>query len=355
MISSYSAYILFPSFSLLLAYLYEKFDKKIYFYSSAIILIAILGLRFEVGVDYASYKDMFKIVSELGILGYYKTGGTVEPGYIILNYIISHLGFNFEILVLVVSTLTILMFYTSIRKEKRYISFTLSILIFITTQYFYYFGIMRMGLAVAIASCSYRDFIDGKKLAFFLKVFLAFTMHYSAIFLGLIFFIKFDKKRKIKKRSRIFIVIVFIILLLLIKTLGPHLSRYKHYFMISNEIFNIKKILNWLFFYILIFIYSIKIKNNEYKFYFYLFLIKFCIDLLGQNIGISRMVWYFVFSLCFLLPYVIRKTKNIVIKMLLLISVLIFCFYYSYISYFGNSPRGKTMIPYKTIFSKEVN
>jgi len=76
-----------------------------------LILVFVMGLRKEIGVDYDSYERMFDSIKDLGFLGYYSQGNVIEPGYVFLNYLVSLFNLNYNFLLFVSSFITIYFFY----------------------------------------------------------------------------------------------------------------------------------------------------------------------------------------------------------------------------------------------------
>lgn len=320
-----------------------------------LILVFVMGLRKEIGVDYGSYERIFNTVNELGFIGYYLAGNIIEPGYIFLNYIISLIWNNYHFLLFITAFITIYFFYESMSYEMDTVSFTFAVFIFTTTQYFYYFGIVRLGIAASIVAYSLRFIKEGKNKSFILWVLFATMFHYSAVVSFILLFVNFSKNEYIKKSNVIKIIILIPVFLFLGRlvsnyTLGKY-PRYAGYFD-EFQLFNFSTIVWFLPFLLLFSLYYLNSKSfvKTYHFYYIMFIIRLGLDAFGGIIGISRMMWYFNISLVFLLPLTMKKSRNIIIKYLLFVLIIFFCFYYSYYSYFGDSFRGSTMIPYKNVF-----
>jgi len=187
-------------------------------------------------------------------------------------------------------------------------------------------------------------------------VLIATLFHYSALTALILIFINFNEKEGVTKKNIFLIVLLIPFFLLLGRLISERVlgsfPRYSNYFEKDIVIFNLDTVLYWTPFLILFLIYYVNIKSFDkfYHFYFIIYIIRFFIDGFGGIIGISRMMWYFNISLVILLPATIKKSKNILIKYILLSFIIIFCLYYSYNAYFGGSPRGDYMIPYKNIF-----
>lgn len=135
-----------------------------------LILVFVMGLRKEIGVDYGSYEKMFNSIKDLGFLGYYSRGNVIEPGYVFLNYLVSLFNLNYNFLLFVTSFITIYLFYEAISYEIQNISFALAVFIFSTTQYFYYFGIVRLGIAASIIAFALRFIKEGNKKIYYVGI-----------------------------------------------------------------------------------------------------------------------------------------------------------------------------------------
>lgn len=177
--TSYLFYLLTIGISVIFAYLadrykYEKnnkyFPNKIFYYISMLNLIFVLGLRYETGYDYYAYENIFNTVSDLGFFGYYNQGNIIEPGYVFLNYLVSFFNLNYNFLLFITAFITIYFFYKAISYEIENISFALAIFIFSTTQYFFYFGVVRMGIAVSIISFALRFIKEGNKKIYYVGI-----------------------------------------------------------------------------------------------------------------------------------------------------------------------------------------
>src|SRR5690606_405784 len=106
-----------------------------------------------------NYLRNYNIANSMGIVQYYNHYVT-EPGFYILYRVVNMIFNDFQWLIIITSTFTILFFYKALAYENENISLPLGVFIFILTQYFYYFGIIRMGLAVAIIAYAYRFILN---------------------------------------------------------------------------------------------------------------------------------------------------------------------------------------------------
>jgi len=362
--SSYSIYILTLVCSTLCAALAQKFsysDKNgvrkpniLFWYSSMGILVFIMGFRVNtVGVDDLNYLNNYNIANSMSILQYYKIYVT-EPGFYLLSRIVYFTFNDFQWLIVVTSLLTIFLFYKALEFEIKNISLSLGVFVFILTQYFYYFGIIRMGLAVAIIAYAYRFVMKKEYKKFIVFVFLATMFHYSAVFaLGIMFItVNINSSSNLNKKNTIKIFLLIPISFILVRQfIYPFIStgRYQNYI-------NSTELISWGFItsipLLILFYFNYKklsLSNEHFQFYYFLYLMKVITELFSPIIGIGRMVWYLNLSICVLFPAIIKANKNYVVRYILYIIIILYCVYYSYSAYFGDSLRSSFMLPYENV------
>ncbi|SDM32411.1 EpsG family protein [Halarsenatibacter silvermanii] len=364
MVSSYIIYISTVIFATVFAGLAQKYcyinkkgnvvPNKMFWFMSMGILVFIMGFRdLSVGVDGGNYLRIYKNINELGVIEYIQNT-THEPGYIIFNRLI-YLIFNDFQWVLILSSLFIIFgVYKALEYEIKNISLPLAVFIFSTTQYFYYFGIIRLGMAVSIIAFAYRYILEDKKTKYILMVLVATMFHFSALFaLGLIFLTQ-RKKGKFYKRNIIIIALIVPVAFFMVRAfIFPliNIDRYQRY--IQSSIIGIDLgFLPWLPFLFLFLIHYNKFvrTRKNYQFYFYLYIMRIVTEMSYPILGGGRMIWYVYLSVCFLLPATVRVNKNKFVKLILLVVIIFFSIVYSYHAYFASySYRGPTMFPYINI------
>jgi hypothetical protein len=361
-----NSYILYYSTVILasifagLAQKYSKINKKkirvpnrIFWFLSMAILIFIMGFRKDnVGVDDLNYFRNYNIANSMSLSDYYNIYLT-EPGFYLLYRLVKIIFDDFQWLIIITTTITIVFFYKGFSNYIEHVSLSLVILIFGFTQYFYFFGIIRLGLAVAIIVSSLNYIYTQRKKTYVLMVITAAFFHYSAFFAFVFLFIKPNKEFNFKRktiRKLIFIVpFLFVAVRLIIyPVLGG--TKYENY--INSSGFLDLGFVSLIPFLILFLLNFVKLKNysNKNQFYFLVFILNILTDMFSPIIGIGRMLWYTNISIIYLLPATLRVNKHIAIKFLLIIVILMYCLVYSYNAYFGQSFRSSFMLPYKNIF-----
>lgn len=165
--------------SLLHSHKLTNFDKFIF-----IILALISGFRFEVGTDFNAYVGYFDLVAN----GY---SSPAEIGFDILANIVSTLGFNAQILFLVLSSLTMFFFFKGAQYyfSKGFIYKPIFYIIFLIFVYFSSFNAVRQILAAAIIFYASKYIIEKNFIAFAFWVLLAMTFHFSSIVFLVVYFI----------------------------------------------------------------------------------------------------------------------------------------------------------------------
>ncbi len=134
---------------------------------SFLILWFIMGFRRDVGVDFNGYREVYERVLQTGFFGYYRSGNFLEPGYLLAVLLIGRVFGDFAVVFACSSFFALALFYKNFAYEIQEISLGLCIFIFSSTQYFYYFGIERLFIAVSIVAFAFRYLILGRKKKFF--------------------------------------------------------------------------------------------------------------------------------------------------------------------------------------------
>ncbi|SDO05827.1 EpsG family protein [Alkalicoccus daliensis] len=329
----------------------EKVPHLFFWLLSMSVLILVMGLRSpSIGVDDLNYLRSYVYANSVGLGQYYQTY-TTEPGFYILNRIIYVIFDDFQWLIIITSAFTVYCFYKIFANQIGNASLPLIVFMFATTQYFYYFGIIRLGLAVSIILLAYQFILNNNKTKYIIMVLLATMFHYSALFALILLFINIDYKKNIKSSSLLKLIVILPIALISIRLLVyPFItaSRYQNYIE-TIGIINVGFI-TIIPFLILFLLHYNKFQHNKfYNFYFALFIIYVTTDMFSPIIGIGRMIWYVNISFIFLMAATIKVNKDYAMKFLFLILFIIYCIIYSYFAYFGDSHRGMFMIPYENI------
>lgn len=314
MIAYFSIYI-FILISLIIAYI-DKFNKKVYYYIVVLILILFAGMRFNVGVDYNNYVNLFKDI----IYGY-----NIHTE-ISFNYIVNFINlFNgsYQILFLFYSIMTIFFmskFFHFFSNNK-----ILSIYLYFSFPVFYLasFNGIRQILAVAIFAYALKFIVKENFLKYFLLILLATAIHKTAILL-LPFYLFINKNIGIKLYCTIGL--FYYVIIKLIEDQIENIGIYLVYFNSSDIENNSVNPMIYLLMIIFIIIYQKKFIHKKIALNMIFFSILIGLTPLVLNVGteyITRMTSYFTIVILFALPNLITSFNNSNIKSLYFISLLL--------------------------------
>lgn len=332
----------------------KMIPNKLFWGLSMAVLIFIMGFReFTVGHDGANYILGYEIANSVSIREFYSIY-TTEPGFYLLYKLVYLFFDDYQWIFIISSVITIILFYKAIAFQINHISLGLAVFVFTTTQYFYYFGIMRLGIAASIIAVAYKYIINGEKKQFIIMVVLATLFHYSALFSLIFLFI--DKKNELEFKSNTIIKLSMLIpLSFLVVRYGLYpfikADRYQGYIN-SSGIVSMGFVLSALPFLVLFSLEYTKLSNHskDFQFYYFLFIIKTVTEMFSPLIGIGRMVWYVNLSMVFLFPALIRINKEWIYKYLLFLLMASYCILYSYYAYFMGASGEVPLLPYENVF-----
>jgi len=357
MILSYTFYIAITLTATLFAGLAQKYSytnngikipQKFFYLLTGGILIFVMGFReYTIGVDGSSYHRIFNNINSLSLSEYYQVKH-IEPMYYILNRVIGFFTSEFQWILIITSIIIVSGFLKALSYNMEKFSLPLAVFIFITTQYFYYFGIIRMGLAVAIIGYGYKYILEDKKKHFIAIVVLATTFHYSALFTLLLLLYNKHDKQTIWKVVSIIPIAFLMVRFFIFPFIGGRYDSYIERAAITID-FGFITLLPLLILFI-VFYKPMKKYSTIYQFYFIVFVARMFTEIFGPFMGAGRTIWFLNLSLCFLLPGIIRVNNDRGVKFALCLITILYCLIYSYFAYFGESFRGQHMLPYKNIY-----
>ncbi|MFW6025648.1 MAG: EpsG family protein [Candidatus Woesearchaeota archaeon] len=203
-------YLVLALFSLIeITYSHKKEYRNISLFTSMLIILFIIlfvGLRYETGADYYSYVKHFNKTNSISFS--HILSQRIEPGFLLINYIIKNTLHNHIFLFLFIALASIGVKY----------KFCLNYSYYIFIPIFYYFsysflplemGQIRHALSIGILLISVRYIIQNNFYKFAFWVLIATTIHYSSIVFILTYF--FNKIKLNRKR----IIVIFIIAIII--------------------------------------------------------------------------------------------------------------------------------------------
>lgn len=136
-------------------------------------MILILGLRYDVGIDYPVYEEIYNNPASVHAL-------FVEPIWHIFNDILRSMGLNSRAFFFITSFIITFFYYKGI--EKMSDNFYLSLILYILCSiYFESANLVRQFTAMSIIFASFHLFLEKKYLKFILAYIIACCCHLSAI------------------------------------------------------------------------------------------------------------------------------------------------------------------------------
>lgn len=208
----------------------ERF--RIQYFIISFIILAFFALFNDVGIDKQTYMDIFE--DPFG----YHANSNLEIGYCLLNYICGFFIPNGQVMVMLVSFVTILLIFLTIYHFKNKISIGYSVMAYVCVFYFQSFNLIRIYFAGAILFFGFRYLINRRYFIYCLFVLLATSMHTSAIFMAilLILVVTFNAMNFKKIKNLVFLYasvtmffLLFLVLIPYIKTVSIF-PRYEEYF-----------------------------------------------------------------------------------------------------------------------------
>lgn len=288
---------------------------------------------YTVGQDTRPYLQAFEQISQNGLSSI--TSFEWEPGYVILNLIISKLGLNFRCLIIVIAAFS---YYSIFRFINRY-SYEkwLSVILFIVFGYYFAtLHILRQTVALSIIILSYDTIVSRKLNKFIILVVLAAAFHFTAIFFIFTYFIFTNKHISILKFTAVFAVCFTLSKFLInyiINTAFRFVLRYEVYTdgSLGGEGYGMLILLVALTITGLLLQYPKQSHQNS----FIIQLIVIATWLQTFTISFSlfaRVCWYWNFALIAYIPLCIERAKNKNTKraLNLLVVTLALLFFYTY-------------------------
>lgn len=168
--------------------------RDVLFWSLGIVLIIFAIFRVDTGYDYPSYRSIFLEIKSSNITQYLKVNPwSIEPAYIILNYIFRFLPYVAFLAVITTFSITSKLVFIHHYSSNPFISL---IIYFASTYIIYDFGIIRQGFALAIGIWSFKYFQNKQYVRALIIVAIASLFHFSALIFLLIILIS-DKRLKL--------------------------------------------------------------------------------------------------------------------------------------------------------------
>lgn len=308
------------------------------------------GIRYDVGVDYTNYEDLYELSDDLYQMK--------EIGFIKIIELFNWLGLPFSLFCLCYSLLTVLLVCCFIEKYSPYVYLSLFIYYALGNYFFSSFNAMRQALAVAIFINS-LSLVSEKKLwkYSFNVIVSACCVHFSSLILLPLYFL-------LRKRYATIVKIIVICGTVVLSKFVVQLiaiSPYRIYLAFENFASSVP-----LTFYLIggiavfTFLYSLKHPEWEKK---HLILsnmnlatmLLLCLLFLYNGTQLvmifNRILSYFTMIYIVVVPLLLRELYFVSNRKLIII--MISCFFFVLCSWsLMQNGELNNMIPYKTIFNR---
>lgn len=323
---------------------------------TSILLIIMAGTR-TIGFDYENYAYLYGVVNVSNFLE-----NTVEFGYALLTDLCKYLGMSFHAFLMVVAFfgvgLKIAFYYKW--SENWFLSLTYYFAIGFTINEM---GQIRQGLALAIVLWAFSDLFESKDRGFFLKVFIAFLFHASAL-------IVFPAYLLVKKKmSPIWLMLALIPLLVFVFTdlkslIGliidylplTQVQAKLGFYILSEEYgqrlgLNLSLVLRMLFL-LLLYLYH-EVGKQRYAYYdviYKLYFFGLMLYMVFNSIAdlAIRSSLYFKFLECLILPILVKLGRERTEKNVLIIVMILYSFWSLYKIVFDPA-FSASYLPYQSI------
>lgn len=200
-----------------------KIDKKLEYsllFISFLALFLFSGLRYDVGMDYSSYEQLYKD-------SLFQLNPEIkELGWAYLFYWCRNIGISFSIIILLISFFTIYCVFVFIRRYSPYPFLSILIFFCFAQYYTYTFNVIRQCLAIYIFFTLLECICQRKMAKYFISIALTVVfVHSSAIILFPLYFL-------LHRYYSLYVKIVLIVIALFC-------AKYLIVFMASSESYKI--------------------------------------------------------------------------------------------------------------------
>lgn len=344
-------------FALLSQITYSGIINKVFFWSSFGILFFVLGFRDVSGIDDATYREIFENVNRNGVIATFLFS-TMEPGYLVLNYLVGSLTDNYYIFQILCTFIPLFLFYKGFEKYRNYISIPWAVLLLISTLYFQMLAVSLVRLFIAVGIIFY--FLDTlwtcKTRKYIFIVFLAASIHYSALIMGMFVILTFHEKilfrywKKLILGAVLFLPFIFMgVSRFAASSMGDRYLRYTEVsgFSLSLGALDTLPFLLFSLFYKRL---IPPVKRGFYLVAVVMLAMSSVCALFSTMVPLGRVIFYMNLSLLLLLPAVIRYARNGWFKTGVGCLIIVYAILYLFVTQFLNESQMENLYPYRNIF-----
>lgn len=320
-------YILILFFLILWSVVIKKNLGQYDIFLSTLVLMLFFSMRnYTVGTDTIVYVSNFRSYVDAS---YYVINPDVEYGYQLYEKFILSFTKNYFWFFFIISFFVISSYLYTIRKIS--INYILSLYVYITFGFYtFFFNGLRQGVAMAICFFGLPYLIDKRIIVYSFIVFIASFFHISALVMIPLYFIV---NSKFKLELKFFVCLLTSILLsqVLIEYFSQNNLRYEHYAEESEKSGGYLTLIFYSLIGLVVYFSGTKIRQIDISFNKFEQIL-LCglalvlpIALLGTDpSGPQRILYYFVSTVIFLIPFLLRKYESIYLKLLFIILSFIY-------------------------------
>lgn len=181
---------------------YNRRPKSVLFWL-VFIFAVFSGVRYDVGVDYLSYKELYEMVLQFGSY----TRKDMEVGFAWLCQFLAYFKCHYVVFFTVCALLQIVPVFYAFR-EERYVYRFIIYFILATGQYFFMMNGMRQGIAFSFIVCAFSLAMNRKWIVTMALLCVASSFHTSVLlFLPFFLLCYFKRTLWVKKRWGRFLLI----------------------------------------------------------------------------------------------------------------------------------------------------
>lgn len=297
----------------------------------SIVLILLLGFRsVEMGKnDTEAYFEWFGYDNDLLLFQF-------EPFYAYLNIFVYESGLPYELVQLIMATITIGFLVLAFKKEKTNLLFSLSLYYFLC-YYFRSYNIMRQMAAISIVLYAFSCLRHKQMLKYTLLTLFASLIHITSLLTFIAFFFR---KEKTSFNKAFVIITLFITFILgafnvfqpIIASFGSILPRYFVGEATRTETFSLSKLaMNALF----IFLYF---NTNTKSIYMKLYFVGIClINIITFHVDMMRISYYFLIAEVMAFSEAVKYRRlSINGRYMLIVTLVYSIFLFSYLVLWGD-------------------
>jgi hypothetical protein len=167
--------------------------RKFSFLISLFFLFFIVGFRFQTGVDWPAYESILNKTADLSEIflpyGYQRIFSSLDFGFCLLNSIVKTIGGGIQVVFAIIAFTNYFFLYFGLSFfTKKYLNTSL-LLYFLLFFFQYDMSGIRQGLAMSIFIFSLRYVVNRNIIKYIGCLFLAFSIHWTALILIPVYFL----------------------------------------------------------------------------------------------------------------------------------------------------------------------